>query len=371
MQSKNTPYLEPLDHLRALAAVIVLLFEAYLRLPKLPEWSFHISIIDQGHVGVALFMVISGFILTHIAGGHELDIRRFYLNRVLRIYPLLIFIVALGYFSMPEPRPTSTGVDFLLALLPVSNLYRLSYGPYGGMLWSIAVELQFYLLFPVLHFAVRKYGVRVYLILIAFLIMVRALIFIGNGTVHQLAYFSIFGCLDIFLMGCLAHSVFQWLQKREIPRFSGVASFLIVLLLIDIAFRYRPFFHVDYYGIEADHISKSVFWIVWPTMAASAFAIFLVVYMLTVQVFPGSKVVAWIGKISFSLYVWQALIHQAILPYVASSAWFSRYSGAIALLPVTIAVATASYYVIERPFLEMRGRYLKPSAPESIREMRS
>ena len=57
-------------------------------------------------------MVISGMILTLIAGDREIIISKFYLNRILRIYPLFIYIVTLGYFSTPDPRLTSAGIDY-------------------------------------------------------------------------------------------------------------------------------------------------------------------------------------------------------------------------------------------------------------------
>jgi peptidoglycan/LPS O-acetylase OafA/YrhL len=69
--------------------------------------------------------------------------RGFYLNRALRIYPLFIVVLALGYFATPDPRPTSTTIEFLIAALPIYNLSRLAYGEFGEQLWSIAVELQF------------------------------------------------------------------------------------------------------------------------------------------------------------------------------------------------------------------------------------
>src|SRR5262249_19263158 len=97
-----------------------------------PADFFPISLIDQGHTGVALFMVIRGFIITTMFAARGLEPVKFYLNRFLRIYPLMILVVTVGYFSTPDPRPTSVGVDYLMSLLPISNLYRLNYGAFGG-----------------------------------------------------------------------------------------------------------------------------------------------------------------------------------------------------------------------------------------------
>jgi peptidoglycan/LPS O-acetylase OafA/YrhL len=74
-----------------------------------------IQSINQGQIGVQMFMVISGFILAIISYDKELSAPRFYLNCALRIYPLFLVVLALGYFATPDPRPTSTTIDFLIA----------------------------------------------------------------------------------------------------------------------------------------------------------------------------------------------------------------------------------------------------------------
>jgi peptidoglycan/LPS O-acetylase OafA/YrhL len=137
MESRNTSYLEPLDHLRAFAAVAVLLFHVAVLAPNrgiLNHDPFRFILIDEGHVGVALFMVISGFILSHIVGSNKIHVARFYLNRILRIYPLYIFMVALGFYTAMKPAPPGDESAFLLALLPFSNLSMTNYGYYAGFL---------------------------------------------------------------------------------------------------------------------------------------------------------------------------------------------------------------------------------------------
>ncbi len=82
---------------------------------------FHLTFIDQGHIGVALFMVMSGFIMMTMFHGREMEPFKFYLNRVLRIYPLMILVVMLSYFSTSDPRPTTVGIDYIMSLLPISK----------------------------------------------------------------------------------------------------------------------------------------------------------------------------------------------------------------------------------------------------------
>src|SRR2546423_2203186 len=149
MQSPNIAYHPRLDHLRFFAAFIVLMFHTnawYMGVAGRDR--FRLPILDQGYTGVGLFMVISGMILTLITYEREIDTKRFYLNRLLRIYPLFVVVVTLGYFSTPDPRETSAGIDYLMALLPISNLYRFKYGAYGGALFSVVIGREVFLVVP-------------------------------------------------------------------------------------------------------------------------------------------------------------------------------------------------------------------------------
>jgi peptidoglycan/LPS O-acetylase OafA/YrhL len=314
-----------------------------------------IPLIVQGHVGVQLFMVISGFILAVISHGKEIDPLRFYWNRALRIYPLLVFVAALGYFSTPDGRPASSVADFLIALSPISNLSRLNYGPFGGQLWTIAVELQFYLLFPLFHSMLARRGPRYHLSLIALLIVLRAAVFQINGTVADMSYYSIFGALDAFLAG----QICGWLYREG--RFHlknpiwAVGTFAALNALLWLVFRGNFFIVAPPSGYTGPATSPSPLWIIWPDILAIIFAIMIPAYIQCTLKIPLSKLWSTCGRYSYSIYLWHILVitviqslHPAtISPYVV---------GVIALL-ATIPLAAASYHLIERPFLERRVVY--------------
>lgn len=350
MQSSNIAYSEKLDHLRFLAAFTVLMFHAEITMPPVEVW---FPLFHQGHAGVQLFMVISGLILSMIAYGRKLDIPRFYANRVLRIYPLFIVIVSLGYFTNPD-RPTSQGLDYLLALLPVSNLYRGAYGPFGGQLWSVAVELQFYLLFPFLLIAIEKYGERFAWFLLGFLILMRILVLKATGTVHMMAYLTIFGALDAFVIGMLAGR-FHMRRGREVSAWWAVAAFVLVNAVLYVLFR-KNFFHWDYDSGRS--VSPSRSWVLWPTFEAFLFAFLVLAYMNGRFTLPFSAAAAALGRWSYSIYVWHSMLLVMIVRAVEPLGLHSYVVGFGIALPLTVAVAYASYHVIERPFLEMRMRYV-------------
>ena len=106
---QNSYHIARPDHLRFAAAAAVVLFHSYITVlaTSTRQDTAVIPLIQQGHRGVQLFMVISGTILTLIAADDEIALAKFHLNRILRIYPPFVFVVTLGYFSTPVPRPTS------------------------------------------------------------------------------------------------------------------------------------------------------------------------------------------------------------------------------------------------------------------------
>jgi peptidoglycan/LPS O-acetylase OafA/YrhL len=361
MQSANTPYLEKLDHLRAAAAIIVMLFHTQLAVWKTSTVHdpFRIILIDQGHIGVPLFMVISGFILSHIVARNKIELKQFYLNRILRIYPLLIVAVALSSFAAPTPGNVSRAAMFLVGLLPLSGYYPV----YSSPLWSVYVELQFYLVFPMLHAMLERYRGRAYLLLFAFLIALRLLIRLSAGTVHQFAFFSIFGGLDAFLFGCLASELFERYRDRTLPAWAPAAALLTVTLVMDGIFSNPAFFHVDYRpGFDLYSTSDSLLWVIWPTIQGALFAGLLLSYLMADLRIWASRQIAWVGTISYSFYAWHALVVSAFAPRFAT--YLSPYLiGVLVVLPISLAVAAMSYYVIEFPFLSLRRRYVSTSRP--------
>ncbi len=351
MNSQNISYNEKIDHLRFFAALMVLMFHTeWLTPQRLTSW---IPVFHDGHAGVQLFMVISGFILTLIVHEREINIPGFYRNRILRIYPLFIFVVSLGYFLSVEHQ-ASKGLEYLLALLPISNMYRNSYGAFGGTLWSVAVELQFYLLFPFLITAIQRYGEKFGYLLIAMMLVLRAAVFAHTGSAHHFSYFTIFGAMDSFVMGIIA-ARFHLRNRFELNVWTPIAILAITNVIIAILFT-GNFFHVDY--ANGAPFSNSRLWIVWPTIAAALFALLTVTYLKSNHRLPFSPVIAAFGKWSYSSYVWHWMIIVAVMRLVGSYGLHPYFVGAFLVLPLTIAWSAMSYYLIERPFLDKRMRYI-------------
>lgn len=363
MHSRNVAYLERLDHLRFLAASLVILFHAQLLGGGGRAADYlAISMIDQGHVGVHLFMVISGFILAHISADKTIDTAGFYKNRVLRIYPLFILVVTVGYFSTSDPRASSAGIDYLMSLLPISNLYRLNYGAYGGQLWTVAVELQFYLLFPFLLAFRRRYGMRYLFCVVTAAFVLRCAQYLHAGTVHHFAYFTLFGSIDLFIGGMIAAELFEAMQQRKIRLniMWSLGIFLVIGGLVALLFAHRSFFQVDYSRLTNDGISRSALWVLWPTIEAVLWSSFLLIYLGATQSIPASAFIARLGKYSYSMYAWHILVIEVTK---GRFPWLSPYVfGTLVVLPLTALVSWWSYALVEAPFLALRSRYARENA---------
>jgi peptidoglycan/LPS O-acetylase OafA/YrhL len=368
VQSRSLHYMPALDHLRFVAAGLVVLFHTVLETRNTGRAAdrFHLIFIDEGHIGVTLFMVISGFIMMTMFAGREMEPLKFYLNRVLRIYPLMVLVVTLGYFATPDPRPTSVGIDYLMSLLPISNLYRLQYGAFGGHFWTIAVELQFYLLLPLLLKFRQRHGTAFYATVLGIAFLCRAAQCSVYGTAHTFTYFSMFGSIDLFIAGMIAAEIFAVLEERKV-RFSLSWTLVAVIAtwaILRIMFSFPSFFHVDYNHMSTDGISHSNKWVFWPLVQAIMWSSLLLIYLRSKTEIVGSAWLANFGRWSYSTYIWHISII-AVLKH--KLLWMSPYMfGLFVVWPATLLVSFASYHLLEMPFLGLRSAYAKQETAPSV-----
>ncbi len=159
-------YLKGLHALRFFAALLVILFHTNGALRQIDSsWYSAHPIFTKGHVAVDFFFIISGFLLSFLAcrefnAAGVVNIRRFFIRRILRIFPLYYMIVFLGFLSVGILYPMIYDQSyytfppwegFLYYLLFIPNWVIAKWDLVGPTyaLWSIGVEEQFYLLFPI------------------------------------------------------------------------------------------------------------------------------------------------------------------------------------------------------------------------------
>lgn len=362
MRSEQTDYLERLDHLRLLAALLVVSFHAFHRLvADLKPDNPLLSLVDEGHTGIGLFMVISGFIFTVISDGSRVDYLGFLRNRLVRIYPLYLvavfFSLAIGTYNQHLNHGSLTYLEWLLPFRAAS----VSQNPHFVQLWTIWVECQFYLIFPFLKAFADRHGARYLLGWIGLLVLLRAGVFVLEGSVRFIAYESIFGRLDQFLVGMLAAGVY--LSRPRLGRswlHLPAAAIAVIVLL-------------HWFNRQGGHTRlDAAWWIAWTPVEALAWAWLTVAWLRCPWRLPGriERGLALMGAMSFSIYVMHnfmlSVLHKAggVLPLAADPIRNAALNAVLVAAPLSVLAAWPTWRLIEKPFLSLRGRYLRPAAPE-------
>lgn len=325
-----------LDGLRALAVIGVIVDHAVSHDPTLfPKWSQR-PLVELGPLGVRIFFVISGYLITTLllrdldAVGH-VRLGRFYLRRVLRIFPpFYAYLMAVGiatvHGSIPHAGRWWPAWLYLTNFAPTQNWYT-------GHSWSLAVEEQFYLTWPfVLAWMGRERGRRVAIgvCLVMPLCRVLTVLVTGNPWVGANVAFDFlaFGCL-LALSGPNLIKTDAWTRSRA----AVLAVVTLVLLGIALAGVPASVELAVLEGAEAATIALGVAWCV--ANPTSPFGRLL-----------NTRSARIVGVGSYSIYLWQQVFFGPGLPSLT-------VPGAIV---ATGVAATASYFMIERPALAFRSR---------------
>jgi peptidoglycan/LPS O-acetylase OafA/YrhL len=355
--SKPIGYIPPIDGLRAIAVFAVLLFHLGLK------W------IPGGFLGVDLFFVISGYVITRlildsIESANGLDLREFYWARVRRLYPGLIALIVgtLVISAIVAPDAITRIFSDLPFVLTGSNNWHLvslhqdyfattGRPPLLQHTWSLAVEAQFYAIWPfILYFIWRKYGkknVARAALLIAILSGIALFLFslkvesANTARISHIYFGSDTHSLGLFLGSALAVS---WIPRNLTANISqraqdfidGIGVFGFFGLLVCFLFvnetnatLYRAAFPLaGIFGCAA---------IVSLVHPASRFAPIL-----------SSRVLMWIGHRSYGIYLWHWVIFQVTRPSVDLAAGSAIALDAARILLV-LALSDISLRYIEIP----------------------
>jgi peptidoglycan/LPS O-acetylase OafA/YrhL len=320
-----------LDALRAISIVLVIL-------SHLVKWK-HIStqlLGSYGALGVFIFFVLSGYLITGILlREHErsstINLVDFYARRAFRIFPAaLVFlaIVVILYWHQMRSFHIAAAV-FYVANMDVTRPWIF------GQLWSLSIEEQFYLLWP---FALRMwYRHRITIVLCGFLITPVFQTAIYAFRIHS----GLAGSLPVFSsqlpIGCLLAIL--------APRIPKIPGWLALVMLA--AFLLIPWF-------PAISPARTLFmlFVLQPILYVSTAGLVLHVIQVPYGALNWAPV-AWLGRISYSLYLWQELF--------SSNA--ALHGGYFLALPA-VACACLSYYRVEQPMLRLRDALTRKSIPK-------
>lgn len=357
MKSTTSQYFSRLDHLRLLAALMVLFWHVMRYFKQVPSAEvpafWPLSFAQEGHTGVALFMVLSGYIFQQLCRNREVEYFGFIRNRLLRIAPLFIFWTLL-FFYIGDVDP----VKLFIGIFGLLNK-----GTVPGVGWTIIVEFQFYLLFPFLLFFTRKYGLSYPIGLVLLALFFRWGIWYTVGTVQDLSYATIFGRIDQFLLGMIGCE----LANRHKQLFSS-RILLLGLIVLWLAIFHRFDILGGYFDNKNGYPSSTSVWIYWPFLEGLFYSLITASYLGIDQLLPKfvDKILAWLGTLSYSFYLNHYLAIQISFKAfkwagVETAGFWNAFSlTLLGAFPLMVIMSVMTYYLIEQPFLLLRKPYLKP-----------
>lgn len=345
-----------LDGLRALAIGLVVGYHA--QVPGL----------RGGDMGVDIFFTLSGFLITGVllrpVDLSWAELKRFYMRRVLRLFPALIVVVAFcllysllwldggarSFVFTESGTSLSYTTDFYLSFVQRAG------DPWGllGHTWTLGVEEQFYLIWPfALILIMRRATVRARLTLVLLAVVADSVWRAGLNISGQHAYIGVaFDThLDVLLIGCALAlalpEVVERIERRHqtAMTFSAFAA-ICVIAMISAVPPYLRIFPLDTgYLVVAVATAAIIVRLIVPcsTRIARSYA----------AAFSFSPVV-WIGAISYGIYLWHVVVFDICKHAFDIDTQQRRAVFAPLLLLATIAVAALSYYVVEKPFLRLK-----------------
>jgi peptidoglycan/LPS O-acetylase OafA/YrhL len=361
--SESKFYRPELDALRFLAFLMVFMHHSMVG-PKGSGLTDRIlaAIRDTGAFGVCLFFLLSSYLISELLLREQqktgsIHIKSFYVRRILRIWPLYFFILILGYVAglMGFTSPISLGrlaAFFLLA----GNWYTGIFGYTGNFimpLWSIAIEEQFYLLWPTIARVGRKTGILIAGIFFWALSFVALYILckrhaslneaIWTNTFVQFQFFALGGLLALALHG-------------RVPRFSNILRIPIFIAGFSCYFIADFVFHIkSYYDSTpaAGEVIPGYF-----LAGVGTLLVFLGILGAKLPRFMNPFV--YLGKISYGLYSYHILamliVHKLLVSYIDR-----LHHGSVLVMPtsfvLTILMAIPSYKYLETPFLRLKEKF--------------
>lgn len=373
---KSSRHISSIDGLRAIAVTAVVLYH------------LGISWIPGGFLGVDLFFVISGYVITRlildsINQSSALDLRAFYAARIRRIYPGFLFMVistiifigvwapeAIKRFLSDLPYALSGTLNWALVARHQDYFETIGRPPLLQHTWSLAVELQFYLVWPIILLTVLKYFGKKNIARIALIIAIisGAALFLvslqldqaNSAQVSHIYFGTDTHSLGLFLGSALAVSwIPQNLSANITRRAQDVIDGIGVVGLLGLISTF----------LFIDESNASLYRIAFPL--AGIFGCLVIISL----VHPASRFAPiissppfrWIGQRSYGIYIWHWVIFQVTRPSVDLSG--QTWALYLARVLLVLALADISLRWVEIPFRQghvqtwFRGmKYRSPKA---------
>lgn len=384
--SANRVFFPNLNGIRFLAALVVIIHHVemakyWFGLPNIYRNSFVGGVF--GELGIILFFVLSGFLITYLLLEEHrrtgtISVRNFYIRRILRIWPVYYLVVIFSLLILPnfhwfDIPGFSEHIDegFLvkcltyLSFLPNVGYTLYEHIPYATQTWSVGVEEQFYLLWPLLMlYAINRKKVMQALVgTIAFYLLVKTATvvnYVGNPGVRSAEKLWLFW--DHFSIDCMAMGgIGAWLlfyrkEKTLKILFNKYlqAALYIILAVITVKGLMLPWYSKELFAI--------IFMVLILNLAANKNT------LISFEFRP----LNYLGKISYGLYMYHNFVLTVILKFIMAYGLLDvgSITGGIIYqlvsIALTIALSALSYEYFEKWFLGIKTRFARVQSGDEV-----
>lgn len=380
-------YFPALDILRFLAFMLVFISHASLFFgynnPSQNWVEFREIFLTHGDLGVTFFFVLSGFLITYLLMSEKhqkgnIDIKKFYVRRLLRIWPVYFITIFIAVWGLPF-LVDLIGMRGNLPFDIFSNLqsypwYVFFIGNFNmflntppsvtlAILWSISVEEQFYLLWPLIVKFVKQKTVPVLLGLVVVISTIYRFIYAYN---YNAVKYSTFSVMSDIAIGCFVAWLF--FEKSRVTlwakNLSHVKSFFLYYSTLIILILSRSFI----YDVNPEWARRALI-AIEPLVFAILFS-FIIARLAGLRdnfitgKHPVQKMFVYLGRISYGLYCYHMIVLVVVLAMFYQGGYETVYNSLPHLLTIfsttlviVIMVSMVSYHFIEKRILKLKKNF--------------
>lgn len=319
---------EDINAIRSVAILSVLIYH------------FNFFGFETGWIGVDIFFVISGYLMTAIILGkiekEKFSFSEFYLSRLRRVFPALFFVMSVvllfGYFYLPTTDLKNLANEIRYGVIFSSNFYLLENANYFDRfsierwflhLWSLSVEAQFYLFYPiVLYFSYKYDKIKTVTYAVLSLLMASFAInfYFQFNEMKNMAFYSIISREWEFILGGIAYFIER--NKVIVSKLTytlGWATMILSAVFIQ---------------------NGNLEWVIIPVIATM-----VVIAGNRSNKFIDNDIVQYVGDRSYSIYLW----HWVLIVFLHYTSQFESDIAKISMLIMSFIMAEFSYQFIEKP----------------------
>ena len=349
-------YVPKLDGLRGIAILLVMAHHT------------EIPFLHGGFIGVDIFFVLSGFLISALLiqefdTFQSIRLKNFYVRRLLRLVPALIAMLLmfclLSFIFLSKDMAYRNFINSMISLFYMTNwaeAFSIHPPSFLAHTWSLSIEEQFYIIWPIVLFALLKiakyrYHIAIFASTVAALSWIWRIFLCASGTELGRMFYGLDTRIDALAIGCaLGIAIASELISDRVK--AMLSKSLVVI---------APLSVVTLFGLAAfsNGYAPIMFYI-----GFTAVEILTVFLILDIFLNPKSIIgkalsipwLVWIGTISYGLYLWHFPIYQAMIQLGYSKIFVLTIGSSIALI-----VSTISYYGLESPILKIKKRFTRTS----------